>query len=273
MKTDPSKQPTAKTAATGPNRFVKTATITCISNLLSYVQTKSDFERNQLYRGQVEDWPLIPSLFRDGHICGNYSDKWRSYEQVVLRPFRRQVPAYVDHPPDNDTDYLILGQHHGLPTRFLDWSESPLVALYFAVRYLEPETDGVVWLGWFPRARHLAHKTWNEMRKETEPWVYYPPHRTPRVTVQQSVLTGHPLPPDGAGFIPVENTDAGIGVELDKLIVPYKSKATILLELDALGFTDGSMFPGLDGVADTIKWQIKRMHLTGRAVRDLPIVL
>jgi hypothetical protein len=59
-------------------------------------------------------------------------------ECEVLETFSNHLLTYVQHRPQTAWEELAIAQHHGLPTRFMDWTTNPLVALYFAVR----NTDG-----------------------------------------------------------------------------------------------------------------------------------
>jgi len=104
---------------------------------------KGDF----LFRGQSTDEPLIPYIARL-----KPKGKFKNIERLLMAEFERQRLPFTEFEPDNKWDRLALAQHHGLPTRLLDWSYSALAALWFCVKSPPKKDDkgkkldGVVWL-------------------------------------------------------------------------------------------------------------------------------
>ncbi|ACO47792.1 FRG domain-containing protein [Deinococcus deserti] len=97
------------------------------------------FRSPYVFRGQGHDAPLTTSLQR---LAGNTRD----IERHLVRAFRKYAEANVKT-RDLLWYWLSLGQHHGLPTRLLDWTYSPLVALHFATAQEERfDQDGVIWM-------------------------------------------------------------------------------------------------------------------------------
>ena len=114
--------------------MIKTVEISDMNSLfcmISEQEYRKDLGRNRnlyVYRGQPDAvFPLTTSLQR------NCKDKRKALEPCILRNFTKY--AALEEPSIEKSVWrqMIFGQHHGLPTRLLDWSFSPLIALHFSV--------------------------------------------------------------------------------------------------------------------------------------------
>jgi hypothetical protein len=127
-----------------------------VSSYIAFVESlKEDNETKGnktelLFRGQGADKPLIPKIGRLKYKI--QTNSILHTEKLILGEFRRGILPLTEFKIENNWDLLALAQHHGLPTRLLDWSYSALIALWFAVDnppFVDKKgipQDGVVWI-------------------------------------------------------------------------------------------------------------------------------
>lgn len=284
--------------------------INSVSDLLTYLSNKEaerladieKLERNGgaeeaakerrkkwIYRGQGKPasdpkYALIPSVGRPEFAKDMDFADFVKLERRAHDIFRKQTVANVNPLPRNSWEVLALAQHHGLPTRFMDWTTNPLVALYFAVR--NPEHDTVdsksaiyVLTQTTLSYEELVDNTRADSRKQMEesleskrgktnkiqerhikvllhaeeisPFeisenvIYDPPHVSPRIRAQDGLLLAFQNP-----VTPLPET------HYSELLIPGNRRDKIRRELEQYGVFDKQLFPDLDGLAKWLKFKV-----------------
>ncbi|MGO9620421.1 MAG: FRG domain-containing protein [Desulfobaccales bacterium] len=233
--------------------------VSSISEFLSYVEGIGN-DGLTLLRGQRDDWDLLPKigrkqLFNHGELTPILEKK----ERIIIEEFRKKSTPFLDKPPKNDWELLAIAQHHGLPTRLLDWTTNPLVALWFVVRKgagIDRKSEfGIVWI-----FESKNEDIVNDPSTDLSPFslsktmVYIPSHLSSRIAVQNSIFTVHKYIRLHDWFYKFDS-NIREKVKLHKIMLSTDFFKEIRITLDVYGINEATMFPGLDGLAKHIEWK------------------
>ncbi len=250
--------------------------MTIIRSVQEYIKCVIDDKiESVLYRGVANCEDKVLSGI--GRIKESQREDDRLQHEVsAVREFLHAAAPLLPHNIQTDSlSVLALAQHHGLPTRLLDWTTNPLVALYFATNKSK-DADAVVYaldrkdrlvvddtvrlenvLGqrqYIREDRYLYPiEGWCDIceadKKASRYTFLSAPHFTPRITAQQGCFTLHLDP-----FEEISRKDY-----CKVLCIPKENKKRLYADLSKLGIHEGTLFPDLDGLS---KW-LKRARFNG----------
>ena len=230
------------------------------------------------FRGLEEkSFKLIPTF---------HTMKCRMEDEVhMMNLFKQNAHESIDRIPGSEWEWMFLMRHHGIPSRLLDWTESPIIGLYFSIVHKKvPNKDGVLWcllphrlnelsINWPQASESLPMFTSNEdewpidenravhlylpstIAKSPLPRKKIPPvaginiRTTRRIQAQMGVFTIHHLNSDPLEY---EHDRSHVW----RYIIPKEKRVAIENEFNILRITKRIVFPDLDSLADEINKRV-----------------
>lgn len=201
------------------------------------------FPQKCIYRGLKQyDYPLTPGI---GRLLNENltKEKLLEIEKSILNEFK--IASYNELKATDDFILMTTAQHHGLKTRLLDWSLSPLVALFFAVEVDDKKSGAIVSYRVNEKINDFGNaKSIFDFKELNDYHFVYAPSISPRLKAQNSIFQYFKDP-----TLPFDSES-----HLLKFKIPANRKTFIKRELHDLGITYASLFPDLEGLCKSINY-------------------
>ena len=207
----------------------------------------------RIFRGQAKAWDLLPALFRDRDRTPQEVEE---FESRLLVEFKSRSPYLLPSTPGDEWDWLSLAQHHGLPTRLLDWTANPLMALFFAVE--EPNAPrSTVWIFDANQDQLDGAKLPNLTARAGSPEflaVVRPKWHSQRVAAQVGWHTFHRILQDGENLqvLAMNNVEPHCQ-RLTRLSIDQTKASAIRGELKEIGIHHATVYGDLTSVCKAIQ--------------------
>jgi hypothetical protein len=222
-------------------------------------------EKGWIYRGQrLSTWGLQSTLERSFDV----GTRARAEHDLVYR-YQQALSNYVPfgQMPMGHLDLLGSMQHHGAPTRLLDFTRSPYVAAYFAIEDVSPDDSCAIWAVNEGACRSMAE---GRIEKQVLDWIYNSDdweshlavapvgllHPNQRQIAQQSLFLVQGTVYHSLADNIRHTFGSQIGEHVRCYPIPGTCRGELLHDLRLMNITRASLFPGLDGFAQSLKYAL-----------------
>jgi hypothetical protein len=238
-----------------------------------------DKYRSWAFRGQANsEWSIDSTLSRCFTNFGVHKEAWEFQEERILRIFKRKAHLFLNHiPPDEDDfQWLALMQHHGTPTRLIDFTWSPYVAAFFALE--KATTKAAIWAVFPPNINYSKKQKIRGGKVIDAPsrWIgntgnykkYFLPNSSAFAVIGEPEIMNQRLIAHSGTFVvpgkidePLESIlldfhcdgDLIIKIELDT----QSLRKEAMRDLYYSNITQATLFPDIDGMARSLAYELE----------------
>ena len=215
---------------------------------------------NWWFRGISRNtYKLIPKAGRDrecegkdwyGPVEHGRRATFADRERRIFDAFRRRARLELPFLPATEFEWLALAQHHGVPTRLLDWTPNPLMAAWFATNETDPENDQVASIYAVQVTRELMIDAENirpfKLSRKSLPRFIISPHWHPRVRAQRGCFSIHPVPNKAWTLSKITH---------EIFDVPQREWRLFRRRLFYFGIDASTVMTDLSGLGEALNWQ------------------
>lgn len=247
------------------------------SEVMRVVEDFQNTHETSWYRGVGNvEYSLKPTIFR--HPKLREIEKIHEIESSLASVFEQRSPPFVSQSFKNVWEKMFFMQHYGIPTRLLDWTESPFIALYFALTACErtkagkPKTDAALWMldpvSWNRgalsdisfsggildpnREQVKSYSPEAELdERKNLPIMIYGTHNSPRIVAQRGMfaLFGKSVDAMEKSF----SENSFIDGTLHKIVIDKEIRDSVAHSLFRKGISDSTIYPDLHGLSLELK--------------------
>ena len=237
---------------------IEELTFDSIKDFLEYLSGQSD-NKIRLFRGQMNDWALDSKLLRLVMASKKKADFYK-IEKKIFEKFKEKYKCFYSSDLD-DWDLLSLGQHYGLPTRLIDWTSNPLIALWFAFEEAKKNHKDRIIFGLVVEENSIADRQLDDLFGGRFIKVFKAKPFDDRVINQESWFSIQPPQIYGKGGDGLPHFDEyntlNRNCHFEYYLIRFRFRNSlrrrILKELDKEGINGMKVYPDLTGLSKMIE--------------------